>query len=257
MFTPFAFVKSGIVYDPDAQAFINATGISGTEATAINTLVLDLKSYSLWTKMKAVYPMVGGTSTTCKYNLINPVDTNAGYRLSFVGGWTFSSTGADPNGTNGYANTFLPQTDLTNNSGHLSYYSRQNDNGILIGADDSTRYSMSPDYATGDYYCSLQTTTAKIGAAFDMIGFWVGTRTTDSAQDFYEDGVNKGIDDATSSARQNFNFFIASRNNSGTATNFSGAECAFASIGDGLDSTEVSNLNTAVQAFNTTLSRNV
>ena len=55
--------------DPDAQAFITATGISGTNATATNQLVLDLKSANIWTKMKAVYPMVGGTSTTCKFNL--------------------------------------------------------------------------------------------------------------------------------------------------------------------------------------------
>ena len=93
--------------DPDAQAFINAAGITGTtQQSAINTLVVSLKANNIWTKFDAIYPMVGGTATTHKFNLKNPADTNAAYRLSFVGGWTHSSTGALPNGTNAYADTF-------------------------------------------------------------------------------------------------------------------------------------------------------
>ena len=38
---------------------------------------------------------------------------------------------------------------------------------------------------------------------------------------------------------------------------FSSKECAFASIGDGLTDTQASNFYTAVQAFQTTLSRQV
>ena len=46
-------------FDPDYQAFITATGITEpTQSAALETLVSDLKSYGLWDKMKAVYPMV-------------------------------------------------------------------------------------------------------------------------------------------------------------------------------------------------------
>ena len=72
MFTPFAFVKSAAGFDPDAQAFINATGISGSNATAINTLVVDLKSAGVYSKLQAAYPFIGGTAAAHKYNLINP-----------------------------------------------------------------------------------------------------------------------------------------------------------------------------------------
>ena len=78
--------------DADAQAFITASGISGTEATAINTLVTDLKSANIWAKMKAVYPIVGGTATSHKFNLLNPVDSNAANRLVFAGGVTHSNS---------------------------------------------------------------------------------------------------------------------------------------------------------------------
>jgi hypothetical protein len=51
--------------DTDYQAFITATGITQpTQSAALETLVSDLKSYGLWSKMKAVYPMI-----TDKYNL--------------------------------------------------------------------------------------------------------------------------------------------------------------------------------------------
>ena len=60
----------GITTDTDAQAFITAAAITDpTQQAAINTLVVDLKGYSIWTKMKAVYPFVGGTAATHKFNL--------------------------------------------------------------------------------------------------------------------------------------------------------------------------------------------
>ena len=95
---PFSFIKSagGGGYDPDAQAFITATGISGADADAINQLVIDLKDYLLWDLIDAFYPFIGGTSTSCKYNLKDPQDTDGAYRMSFNGSWTFNSSGVVP-----------------------------------------------------------------------------------------------------------------------------------------------------------------
>lgn len=53
----------------------------------------------------AVWLMIGSNSTKCKYNFINPDDTDAAHRGSFFGGWTFGPTGATPNATNAYMNT--------------------------------------------------------------------------------------------------------------------------------------------------------
>ena len=107
--TPKRFVPlGGAAIDTDAQAFITAAGIiNATQQSAVNQLVLDLKSANIWTKIKAAYPMVGGTATSCKFNLKDARDLDAAYRLVFSGGGTFSSNGYLPNGTNAYANTFL------------------------------------------------------------------------------------------------------------------------------------------------------
>ena len=120
-------VLYGNAVDADAQAFITAAAITDpTQQSAINSLVINLKGYGVWTKMKALYPFVGGTATQHKFNLKNPLDTDAAFRLVFNGGWTHSTDGALPNGINGYANTYLNPVieSLTYNNNHLSFYSR-------------------------------------------------------------------------------------------------------------------------------------
>jgi len=56
-------------FDPDAQAFITAASITDpTQQSAINQLVVDLKGYNIWTKFKAIYPIVGGSASSHKWN---------------------------------------------------------------------------------------------------------------------------------------------------------------------------------------------
>jgi hypothetical protein len=120
------FDKTPSVTDYDALNFVNAALISNeTQQIAINTLTTDLKNAGLWSKMKAIYPFVGGTASTHRWNLKDPRNVDAAFRLTFSGGWTHSSTGADPNGTNASADTFIrPSSHLNLYNTHLSYYSR-------------------------------------------------------------------------------------------------------------------------------------
>ncbi len=56
--------------DPDANAFISAAGLTDvTQKQAIDQLVIGLKLYSLWTKIYAGYPLVGGSASAHKFNL--------------------------------------------------------------------------------------------------------------------------------------------------------------------------------------------
>lgn len=86
-------------FDPDAQAFITAAGITdATQQNAINQLVLDLKGYSIWTKFYFLYPFVGGDATKHSYNLKNP----AAYQITWGGTVTHDANGVTGNGTTGY-----------------------------------------------------------------------------------------------------------------------------------------------------------
>jgi hypothetical protein len=248
--------------DADAQAFITASGISGTNATAINTLVVNLKSANIWTKMKAVYPMVGSSATSMKWNLVNPVDSNAAYRLVFSGGGTFSANGYQPNGTNAFANTFLSSSIMALNSGHLSYYSRTNNtsNGIEIGAlkavpDSYSDLSLRNTNQT--YFRYNNTSIYNNITAVNTDGYFIGTRTASNIIKTFKNGSIIINGNAISSSTSPITFYLAAHNNNGTAQTYSNRQCAFASIGDGLTDAEALAFYNAVQTFNTTLGRQV
>ena len=77
---PYVTTQVVNIIDADATTFITAAGITNLiQASAINTLVNDLKTYGLWTKMKAIYPFVGGSATSHKFNLKDPRDLDAAF----------------------------------------------------------------------------------------------------------------------------------------------------------------------------------
>jgi len=93
-------------YTARTTAFLAATGISdATIANALNTMDLSLIANSLDTKIQALYPYVGGTATTHKFNFMNPADSDAAYRIVWAGGVTHNSNGVTGNGTNGIGDT--------------------------------------------------------------------------------------------------------------------------------------------------------
>jgi hypothetical protein len=92
-------VRRPTITDADAFAFVEAAGVTGeTQQSAINNLVTGLKANSIWDKMIAIYPFIGGTAFSHKYNLKNPADTNSAYRILFSGGVIHSSKGVIFNG---------------------------------------------------------------------------------------------------------------------------------------------------------------
>jgi hypothetical protein len=246
----------GIVYDADAQAFFDRVTTAGgslstTEKTAVNKLVLDLKGYSIWTKMKAIYPMVGASAAACSQNL-----KSSSFTGTFNGGITYSSTGITPNGTTGYMDTGLnPNTSLSFSSAHLSKYNRNNDlSGIQIdGAFLTIGGFMQINYT------SANTIIGDIGSiasytATDTRGFFVSSRSSASQIKLFRNNSNIASNTNTVSTIPNATINIGRRSDNQFYNSY---ECAFASIGDGLTDTEAGNFYTAVNTFQTSLSRNV
>jgi hypothetical protein len=259
--------------DPDAQAFITAASITDpTQQSAINQLVVDLKGYSIWSKMKALYPFCGGSASSHKFNLKDPRDLDVAFRLVFNGGWTHSSTGALPNGTNAYADTKLsPSLQLSANSAHLSYYSRTNSAfsgeivmGILDGNTGASGLNLVVRRDTNlNSFRATETGGANglvNSTSTDSRGFTSGSITSATSRKIYKNGtlLNTNTNNYTWN-RANFNIPIGSAYDSHYVTynSYTNKECAFASIGSGLTDTEAANFYTAVQAFQTALSRNV
>jgi hypothetical protein len=259
--------SGGVSFDADALSFITASAITdNTQKTAINSLVTDLKTYNIWSKMKALYPFVGGTASSHKWNLKDPRDLDAAYRLVFNGGWTHSNTGALPNGTTGYADTYLtPQSNLTQNNCHLSFYSRSN----TAGANRASMGSTNPSFTTShqmflrftdeNFYGIIDSNTAFAQYSnTNTTGYYVVSRASNNSIKAYKNSSLIATNTTTIIAIANsYSIFIGARSDSSSPQNFDDKETAFASIGDGLTDTEAANFYSAVQSFQTTLSRNV
>lgn len=249
----------GVSYDADAQAFFTAASITDTtQKSAVNQLVLDLKSYGVWTKCSAIYPIVGGSAGSHAVNLKSP----GTYNLTFSTGWTHASTGMTPNGTSAYSNTNFNVNLLQQNSSHFSYYSRTNSQSghdagaIEISTPFYKRFEFLIRYTDNNSYNSLMMQSAQTAVAVtDSRAFWLMSRTNSTQIKQYKNNSLWATNNQTSVAP--FNALIYLGQSNGQTGFYSNKQVAFSSIGDGLTDTESANFYTAVQAYQTTLSRNV
>lgn len=248
--------------DSNAQAFITAAGITdATQQSAINALVTGLKTDGIWTKMKAIYPFVGGTATAHKWNLKDPRDLDAAFRLVFNGGWTHSSTGATPNGTNGYADTFFnPNSSLSTSSAHFAKYNRTNDltgdkiDGSLTSVNTTF---MQQNYSAANAIIGNVTSLITYTQA-DSRGLFNSNRSATNVLKVFKNTSIVATNTTTITAMPTAKIYLGARNTDNNSASFYNTyQNAFTSIGDGLTDTEAANLYTRVQAFQTSLSRQV
>lgn len=267
MFTPFAFrsirkIEEGIVLDPDAEAFLTATGITdGTITSAINNLVLDLKNNSLWTEMQIVYPFVGGTATTHKYNLIDPQDTNGANRISFNGGITHSASGCQTDGINGYLNTWKDGNTIGASIGdfHVSIYADNiiADNGADYGCRNNTYWLMgNMRNASNQYNARAWNNTAVFSASTQTAtqGFYIVKRTSTSQYEVGFDGAYLTSVQATT-GRPTQDLVFGAYNDFGTVGLFNSRRFQTITVGNGLTNGEADTLQTIIETFNNSLSR--
>lgn len=262
-------IRAAINVDSDVAGFVSrvyaASGsLSYTEVTATETLVADLKSYGIWTSMKAVYPMVGASAAACAQNLVSSSFTG-----TFTSGWTFASTGVKGNGTSAYMDTFFNislQANWVGNN-HFSFYSRTQtpsgsgwnmgvgnaSNGLPLFGLAVVRSGNAAIYDSGDFPVDRINVTQSDGQ-----GFWLGSASSTSSRTFTKNGSTIGVSTTTTTATaSNDTIYLGALNNTNGSDYFMSQECAFSSIGESLTSTQASNFYTAVQTFNTSLSRQV
>lgn len=244
--------------DADAQAFLTAAAITDpTISGAINTLVVQMKADNIWSKMKAIYPMVGGSASAHKFNLKDPRDLDAAFRLVFNGGWTHSNNGATPNGTNADGDTkLIASTTLSQNSTHFSYYSRTNiqgnaDLGNALGAAFGASVIWIR-WSDNNSYLRLNAGTSSIISTTNSLGMFIVNRNSSTQINYIRNGVQSNFNNTSQGLVSTNTYRIA-----GNTVDYGNKQCAFASIGDGLSDTDAANLYTRVQAFNTALSRQV
>jgi len=257
-------VAGGVTYDTDAQAYFTAnTAItSAADKNAINIFYLGLKSDGIYTKMKAMYLPIWGSAAACKWNLINPVDSNAAFRLTFSTGITYTSNGMTFNGTSAFANTyFTPSISLSLNSGSLGYYGGNNlgsqINKPALGSVISGQlFMLEPSYSGYGVFGCVNDGSATFTANTNTTGFIFVTRTTSTQKIISIRGSQVTLNENTT-GRPTATVVIGARNNNGTVEFYSAFQHRFDFIADGLTSTEATNFHTRVQTLMTYFGINV
>jgi len=247
--------------DADALAFITAATITNpTQQSAIDTLVKALKSANIWTKMKAIYPFVGGTAAQHRFNLKDPRAVDPAFYLTFNGGGTHGPNGYQPNG-NSYANTKLtPSTSLLQDSTHISYYSRTNttNNGIDFGVYQTTPQAnlyAAIKLTDGKSYFRVNRNAGVTESSLLMTSasvFFMLNRIASNSESVFVNNTKTAFGRVSTGLSTNA-IPLGALSDNGAYVSYSNKECAFASIGDGLTDAEAANFYTAVQAYQVAL----
>lgn len=255
--------------DADAQTFITAAGITNaTQTAALCQLVVDLKSAGVWTSLNAIYPFVGGSATTHRYNLKNPTT----YQITWFGGVTHSANGVTFNAINSYGNTGYNESLIeTSSNTHRSVYDRSTSAdfrcqiGVANGASSGSyqRNYIYTNYSSNYYmdcYDVLDNYGRLTGANGGSNAFWLHSRTSSASGGMkaYKNGAFLKQSTITVYGIQpTLVTYIGALNLNGSLHEPTNHNLALASMGQGLTGTQVSSYYTAVQTFQTTLGRQV
>jgi hypothetical protein len=253
--------------DQNLINFLNTTGITNTNTIdALDSLVASLKFNNIWDKLYALYPFVGGTQQTNKYNLI---DTGS-YLLAFTGSWVYNDNGVFGNGTNTYADTaFTPQSSVSNfvTNGSLGIYTRTDttssgyDMGCESGNTPPVRrvYLISKNAANKSSFDisenAISSTADQNGAGLFLANI-SGSGTNN--QKIFRNGTSIASQTNVLAQTVSVPLFIGANNDKNTGANAYVSESfSIASMGKGLTDSEASTYYTLVQNFQTTLGRQV
>jgi hypothetical protein len=282
-----ALAGAPVVSNVDAQDWIdrvygNGGTVSASTASAVNAFCDAIDAAGIRDRFfrlnlfagtglnACLVPLyTGPTSLGIKYG--GAVDTNVGPFVSGDYNETGAGGGLTGNGTSKYLNTGLSVNDMgTASSGHLSVYHGQSSgvdaNRYYMGANDATasnRFYLGTDsFSTANVignYGGLQGASQSLAAnGHGSAGHRILSRESASSLTHYHNGSvvatnTTTITPATSTAA--FAVFAANRN--GTVDRWHNSWIAAYSIGLGLTSAQAASYRTAMQAFQTALSRNV
>lgn len=257
----FTFEATATTLDSDAQAFLNAVGISndstiyysGTSQQRtgsqlcdyINQLVLELKgqgtinrTVNFWINknLKIFHPIIGGTANSHKYNLKNP----ATYQINWQGGWTHTATGALPNGTNAYADLGIAPADLNPANVNFGRFNGKNGGGWEMGSTDAgvTKGWALASFLGGSNFYATTNGFATFGSNPSQVGaYWVN-RLDSVTLRAYNQGIPTSSYTQTPATGLTSNFYYGALNNGGIAGFFSTTELQEGHVLDGLTPTE-------------------
>lgn len=265
-------------YDGDASLFFNVAGItSSMERNAVNSLVVGLKSNNLWNKIQVIYPFVGGTANTCKYNLKNPTGSTLTY-YNYVtpssASFTFNNQGVYPiSGSQGWIDSGISNQSISMSNSHFGIYVTQNTRYSSSTANDrfyfgpvagnyaiALYYGINGDegvlYQTGQMLDSPNFVTASVP---DMRGFLLGSRISSTSGSLYLNGalIGQNLGDNPNSVQPPFSqsIVIGQRDGNPQIDNYNYNAFNYITWGTALTTAEAQTYNSLIFKLNWELNR--
>jgi hypothetical protein len=255
---------------PSAAAYLAALMSSSyspsrTEIDAINNLVLGLVANGLLTKMQVIFPIMGGTATTHKWNL---KDTTA-FPITFTGNWTHTSSGMKTTtlSVSNYA-TFVynPSLHATTFNAHMSVYlgtTIASTSVVPIGCNTTAGGFFQMNSGTVSANSLVQCPITGVGIVSYSFptnrGYIIGSRIANNIHKAYLNGGLVGTNTTTVASNlpnSLVNLGCGFSNNT-SWTNPTDQRFQFITVGTGLTDLEARIMATLVQAYQTSLSRNI
>jgi hypothetical protein len=249
----------GSGFDPDAQGFITAAGITGeTQQAALNQLVLDLKSGSVWDLLDFLYPMCPTDDSTAsrtgyQWNIKDPRDLDAAHRITWLNNPTATTSGITGNGSSMYGNTNYNANSEGSLNDHMIGFTGNvsgNNMGATVGGNNP--YNST----NAGRYWGVNGSFEDAGSSIYTNGFLLQQRTTSSTMALYNNSSTP-IDTSVniSSSLPNINYFILSRNLNGTPSGYSNTTYTSFFGGRSLSEAQIASFITALNSYNTSLGR--
>jgi hypothetical protein len=272
----------GAAYNARAQYFfdqelaISAVSLGETLEGHINSLLDELISIGevdatdttgASDRLDALYLLHLGSAGAVKINVLRPLDTDAAFRLSISGGWTFGVNGALPNGTNGYMDTHWNSATIgALTVGSFGVYSRTN--SIVSGGAYGVYYN--PDHSNfRRMHHGFVAQKMGIGQWGDFTSytggvstkFFMSTRRASNDMENYRDGGSIGTAASGYTTGTTGNFFFGATNYTGLGATIADYDNHEISIGVlsryGYTDAQAAALNTAFSNYATSVGFNV
>jgi hypothetical protein len=200
-----------------------------------------------------MYPLLGGNIAGCKFNAINPIDTDAAFRITYSGSMVFNASGQTTTGVNGVGTTYINQTTAPTlrGMGILTLTLSTTDGGDIQNVDGSTYLFSS---ASGGSPRRALVQFGGGGAAIidpsDGKGFYYGlfTGSTPDGLRLYKNGSLGGIRAFVGSTSFGTNNLLM--------PNVSTAQQSFGIYTTTLNETEITNLSSIINTWATSIGRN-
>jgi len=273
-----------LLLNPDAQDWVNrvyANGgtVSPSTASAVNSFCNDIDAAGIRDRFArlnlfcgsnlnaALVPLYRSTSFGGSV-LGNATDTNN----AFVGvGTDYAETGASGgltgNGSSKYLNTGFPTNTLSDGNRHLAAYANTWPNASfrdMIGSESNLginqQFVLGHQASASSVSFGCFANTSRVAATNVSSGaFWIGDNYSPGNAFVYKNGVLAASGSGLAATPTDSSIFVFALNRASapTPTDFFNGRLSGYSIGLSVDATQAAAYNTAMQAFQTALGRNV